>query len=358
MSPAARFALDDQIASIPAAVGEVLARVEAPALDPGRPLLFSGIGTSLHAARVAADWVTQLSGGHTRAAAVDAHDLALREPLTGAEQVVVISHRGTKRFPNAALARAAAAGCTTVAVVGATAPEQAAGHTLRTCGNETAGTFSASYLASLAALARIAEGVAGGGGASAGSTAAAACDAFSAGLAGLPAALAATVAGPGPAEAAARLDGREPLLLVGFGVDHATVDEAALKIKEGAWLWAEALSVEFALHGTPAVYRPGQGAIVVLPGEDDGGRTVEALGLLARLGIEVVTCGAAGPDAPASASAPDLPFAPTAPLLRPFTAIVPFHRLTAELARRRGTDPDTLHGRRDPWQPAMQAVKL
>lgn len=343
-SAARRFALDDQIAAIPGTVADVLARTEAPALDPARPVLFAGIGTSLHAARVAADWVTQLTGGRTRAHALDAHHLALRAPLAGDEQVVVISHRGWKRYPTAALEKARAAGCTTVAVVGQAAPEQPADATLRTCGNETAGTFSVSYLASLAALARMAEGL--GAGTEAGR-------AFSAGLAGLPAALEATVAEPAPVEAARRLDGREPLLLIGFGVDHPTVEEAALKVKEGAWLWAEGMSVEFALHGTPAVYRPGQGAVVVLPAEEDGGRSDEALGLLAKLRVETVTLGAGG-----AGPAADLRFAATHPLLRPFTAIVPFHRLTAELARLRGTDPDTLHGERDPWAPAMKAITL
>jgi len=357
-----RFALDDQIAAIPATVRDVLAAVQAPALDPERPVLFSGIGTSLHAARVAADWVTQLTGGRTRAPALDAHHLAARVPLTGEEQVVVISHRGWKRYPTAALAKAHAAGCLTVAVVGAAAPEQPAEITLHTCGNETAGTFSVSYLASLAALARVAAGIATATAPAAGGAAATALAAFSAGLARLPADLAATVAEPAPIEAARRLDGREPLLLIGFGVDHPTVEEAALKLKEGSWLWTEGLSVEFALHGTPAVYRPGQGAVVVLPGEDDGGRTAEALGLLAKLGIETVTLGAA-PAAAAPATAPGLPradihFAATDSLLRPFTAIVPFHRLTAELARLRGTDPDTLHGNRDPWASAMKAIQL
>lgn len=259
----------------------------------------------------------------------------------------MISHRGWKQYPTAALAKACAAGCATVAVVGRTAPDQPADHTLRTCGNETAGTFSVSYLASLAALARIAEQL---GRAAAVPGAATALDAFSAGLAALPAALDATVAEPAPVEAARRLDGREPLLLIGFGVDHVTVEEAALKVKEGAWLWTEGMSVEFALHGTPAVYRAGQGAVVVLPGEEDGGRSAEALVLLAKLGIDAVTLGAG--------DGADVRFAPTHPLLRPFTAIVPFHRLTAELARQRGTDPDTLHGERDPWAPAMKAIKL
>ena len=46
------FALDTQIASQPAAIARVLAQVEVPTLDAGRPLIFAGIGTSLHACRI------------------------------------------------------------------------------------------------------------------------------------------------------------------------------------------------------------------------------------------------------------------------------------------------------------------
>jgi glucosamine--fructose-6-phosphate aminotransferase (isomerizing) len=66
------FAYDEQLAAIPAVVGELLARPEHPVLDPRRPIVLTGIGTSLHAARVAADWVSQLTGGRVRAVAVDA----------------------------------------------------------------------------------------------------------------------------------------------------------------------------------------------------------------------------------------------------------------------------------------------
>lgn len=70
-----RFAYDDQLASMPAVVAEIIARTEWPRLDMGQPILFAGIGSSLHAARVAADWVTQLTSGKVRALGVDAHDL-------------------------------------------------------------------------------------------------------------------------------------------------------------------------------------------------------------------------------------------------------------------------------------------
>jgi len=50
-----RFRYDAQIESQADAVAAVLRRT-APRLDLARPLLFSGQGSSLHAARVAAAW--------------------------------------------------------------------------------------------------------------------------------------------------------------------------------------------------------------------------------------------------------------------------------------------------------------
>ena len=108
--------------------------------------------------------------------------------------------------------------------------------------------------------------------------------------------------------------------------------------------------MEPARGSTPAVYRPGQAAIVMLPGDDDGGRTATLLQLMAQIGMEVVTCGSP-PEA-------DLRFAQTRLALRPIVAIAALQRLTAELARLRGTDPDTLHGNREPWREAMTTLTL
>lgn len=340
-----RFAYDDQIAAIPHAVGEALAR-EVPALDPERPILFSGIGTSLHAARVAATWIARLSAGQVRPHAVDAHDLGTGAvPIAPGDQVVVISHRGTKLFPNAALARAREAGAApTIAIVGQSAPEQAAHHTIRTCPNETAGTFSVSYLASLAALARLAAPFEAAG------------DAFARALPELPEALERTLAMPMPEALVGALAKAHPVLVVGFGDDLVTAQEAALKLKEGAWIWTEAMSPEFALHGTPAAFHPEMGAVILEPDMDDRGRSALLREVLTRLGLRpVLTCGSARD----GLEAPTLPFAPAPhPLLRPMLAILPFHRLTAELARLRGTDPDTLHGHREPWKTIMTGVRL
>ncbi|GAA4555491.1 SIS domain-containing protein [Pseudonocardia xishanensis] len=333
------FNLDRQIASAPNTLQTILDAVEIPELDPARPVLFTGIGTSLHAARIAADWVSLLTGGQVRARAVDAHDIGTWAPIRSDEQVVVISHRGTKIFPTAALRRAAEAGASTVAIVGETAPEQPAEHTLRACANETAGTFTVSYLSSLTVLAALV----------------APLDrspdrAFAEALGRIPQAVADTLKLGDPAKAAAQLVDSAVLLLIGFGIDLPTAQEAALKIKEGAWMWTEAMSPEFALHGTPASYRPDMAAVLLEPTFDDGGRTERLREVVSDLGLRTLDVGAET-EGPLAFTAPH-------PLLRPITAIVPLQRLTAELARLRGTNPDTMHGGRDPWERVMTGIRL
>ena len=337
-----RFAYDDQLQSMPSVVAEIVGRTEWPALNPDRPILFSGIGTSLHAAKVAADWVTQLTAGRVRAFGVDAHDLGAGAlPLRSDDQVVVISHRGTKVYPNASLRRAWALGCRTISIVGAAASAQEADDTIRTCANETAGTFSVSYLASLAALAKVIV--------ASFPTEAARLDAR---LAKLPDAIAASLKLQPNPDLVSAFAKQTPILITGFANDLPTAQEAALKIKEGAWLWTEAMSPEFAIHGT-ASYHADMSTIVILPGIDDGGRSELLIDVLKYLGLKTVaTCGIAETGA-------DLPFAsPPHPLLRPFVSILPFHRLTAELARLLKTDPDTLHGHREPWKTIMGGLKL
>ncbi len=340
------FALDDQIASQPEALRALLAGIDAPVLDPERPVVFSGIGTSLHACRVAAWWTAALSGGALRPVAIDAHDLALDAPLTPRDQVVVVSHRGTKRFPNAVLDRARKLGAATVAIVGQGAPAVAADTVVRTCPDERAGTHTVSYLTALAALGRIVAALVGP---------TAAATEFASALGTVPDAVTRTLDLPAPVEAAQRLAGREPLLLAGGGLDTITAQEAALKLKEGAYTWAEGLGVEFALHGPPAALRAGMGAVTITPaaGMDDGGRTEALRGLLRDLGVVALTCG----DEAVSADE-DLPFAPVPTLLRPFVAIVPLQRLTAELARLAGTNPDAIHGDVEPWAAAMARYAL
>ena len=208
-------------------------------------------------------WVRRVTRGLVRPAAIDAHDLALGEWLRPEDQVVVVSHRGTKRFPNAVLAAARAAGATTVAVTGAGPHQPAADLVLRTCRQEQASTHTVSYTSSLAVLGRLVCATFGEE-----------ADELAAALREVPAAMERTLALP-IADAAVDAAARDAAVvaIIGAGLDEVTADEAALKVKEGTYRWAEGLHTEFALHGTPAVFSPSTSALLILPAGDDGGRT-------------------------------------------------------------------------------------
>lgn len=334
-----RFHLDDQIASQPQAVRTVLGRKMTVALDPGRPIVLAGEGTSLHACRVAAAWIDRASGGAVRPHAIDSHSLALAAPMRPEDQVVVVSHRGSKQYPGLVLARARRIGATTICVTGEGQPEIDADHVIRTCADETSGTHTVSYLSALTVLGRLALSVADEEGATR----------LGKALEAVPDALDATLALPPPEAAAARLVERTPILIAGSDLDAITADEAALKIKEGAYLWAEGMSAEAAMHGPVAVYNDGGAAIVVAPAGDDGGRG-EALGrVCAAVGMDVLHCGP---------GETDLPFVEADAWVRPMTAVVPLQRLVAEAARLRGSNPDRIRTDEEPWAGAMKLVRL
>ena len=289
-----KFVFDEQVASQPDAVAAVRARPAPPLLDRARPLLFAGLGTSLHACRVAAAWAG------FPAAAVDAHELALRLPVPRGAQVVVVTHGGRGAFSTAALVKARAAGAETFAIAGEGAPALPADVVLRTCPQERAETHSVSYTTALAVLARML-GV----------------DASDA-----PRLLRDALAAPPPD--ARPLAACAALMVTGFGLDAVTASEAALKLKEATFKWAEGFAVEQALHGPHAALREGMGAVLIPPASDDGGRTAALRALCEKRGVSVVQ--------------PAMPACPDA--LRPLVGAIPLQRLAAEVARLCGGDPD------------------
>ncbi|MCA1828838.1 MAG: hypothetical protein LC689_18095 [Myxococcales bacterium] len=291
-----KFVYEEQIASQPEAVEAVLRR-RVPALDPSRPLIFAGLGTSLHAARVAAAWA-----GPPRAQAFDAHELALRLPIPREAQVVVVTHGGKGPFAAAVLSKAREAGARTIAVIGEHAPPLAADEIVRTCPAERAETHTVSYLTALAALGRM----------------------LGIDLSQAPRLLRETLALPAPVEAAHALAGCDRLLVTGFGLDAITASEAALKLKEATFQWAEGMAVEQALHGPHAAFQAGMGAIVIPPARDDAGRTAALKEVCGKRGVAVV----------------EPRFPPCDEPLRPLVLAVPLQRLAAEIARLNGGDPD------------------
>ena len=72
---------------------------------------------------------------------------------TAADGLVLLSHRGTKRYTREVLERARAEGVPTLAIGGVGAP----GADIETVAQETAGTFTASHLGALCRLAQLAQ---------------------------------------------------------------------------------------------------------------------------------------------------------------------------------------------------------
>jgi len=288
-----RFRYDEQIESQPDAVLAVLEK-RVPQLDLSRPLLFSGQGSSFFAARVAAAWA-----GYP-AQAVEAHDLALRGAIPEEAQVVAVSHSGAG-FTAAILRKARAAGAQTFAVCGEGARVDADA-VVATCPPERAQTHSVSYVTALTALGKM----------------------LGLDLGQAPRLLRDAVAAPAPIPEAGRLREKQPVLVTGFGLDAIAAAEAALKLKEATFKWAEGLPVEQVLHGPLAALDEKMGAVLFPPGQDDGGRYALLRSLLGSLGVEVI----------------ELSILPCSEALRPLVSIVPAQRLAAELARLTGGDPD------------------
>ncbi len=333
-----------QVASQPEAIAHALQHTDPVALDPQRPIVFTGVGTSLHACKVAATWVGALTEGRLRPVAVDALELAIGGGVRGDEQLIVVSHRGTKRFTNELLAQAKTVGASTVMITGNGAAEPAGDHVLRTCDDEVASAHTVSYTTALAVLGRLVATLGGPR----------AHDLLTA-LDTVPQAISDTLAMPAPTAVAQSLHDVEPVLISGSGIDAPTAQEAALKYKESTFLWAEALGVEFALHGTPACYRERMAGIVIRPAHDDHGRSAELVSLLRSIGAPVYQVGAATGD---TAEAVDLPFVDVPLLARPLVSIVALQRLVGELADLQDGDPDETRGHTEPWSSAIARVTL
>ena len=144
---------------------------------------------------------------------------------------------------------------------------------------------------------------------------------------------------PGAVEAA--LERREPVsaherfLVAGAGRDWPTAQEAVLKLREGAFVAAEAHHTEQLLHGHLAAVDDSVRAFV-LEGEGRAAeRAAGAVAALRELGAEVTLV----------------------PTRHPVVDVVPFQLLTVDLAEARGVDPDLIHRDDERWARARTAYE-
>jgi glucosamine--fructose-6-phosphate aminotransferase (isomerizing) len=122
-------------------------------------------------------------------------------------------------------------------------------------------------------------------------------------------------------------------VVAGAGRDTATALEAVLKLREGVHVAAEAHHTEQLLHGHLAAIDPTVRCFV-LEGEGRAAeRAVDAMRALGELGCDALLV----------------------PTLHPVVDIVRFQLLTCDLAEARGVDPDMIRWDEAPWDRARQA---
>ena len=278
-----------------AAQPEWLAQVPTDRRFPaGARLLFTGCGTSFHAA---------LTGGE----AVQALELVLR-PERDADVLVLVSHEG--ETPLTLEAARAWRGPRWLVTGRADGPIAELCDEVVVCTPqiEESWCHTASYTSAVAAIAAL----------------------HGEDIGWMPGAVEQALAAPLP-----QVGQQKRFLVAGAGRDLPTAHEAVLKLREGAWVAAEAYETEQLLHGYLAAVDESVRAFV-LEGEGVGAeRAAAAAAALGELGCEV-----------------DL-----LPTRHPVVDVVLFQRLTVELAERRGREPDRIR-RHDPrWAAAAEAAK-
>ena len=127
----------------------------------------------------------------------------------------------------------------------------------------------------------------------------------------------------------------ERWLVAGAGRDWPTAQEAVLKLREGAWVAAEAHHLEQLLHGHLAAIDETVRAFV-LQGEGRAAeRAVQAVAALHELGCDVTLV----------------------PTQHPVVDFVRFQRLTVDLAESRGAEPDRIRRHDERWAAAAARHK-
>ena len=320
----------------------------ADAISEKERITFVGIGTSLHAARVAESWMQELSAGRLLARAEQSFEL-VHHPIafTRRDAVIVISHTGTTTASIKAIRMARAAGSLTVAITGEMSGEgiREADFQIETCEQEVAFAYTKSYSTALAALAllimRIVE-----------------CKKLLASgysredIAGVPALVrGALKLEPQAHELAKRISPLERIEIFGSGVNWATASEAALKIKEACYIAAEGFETEEILHGPFSETDSRAALIGLFTGRETDDRARQILCAAGELKMfrAAIANSSSNHDIPAEKIlvAPE-----AAEWLSAFVHLVPLQLLTYFLALERGLNPDT--GRQD--QPAHAAA--
>jgi glucosamine--fructose-6-phosphate aminotransferase (isomerizing) len=296
-----------------------------------------GIGTSLHAARICESWTRELTAGKLRAYVEQSFEL-VHHPVAfdGNDAVIVITHTGTSSASVEALHRAKASGALTVAITGENCGEgaRAADFRIETCEQEKAFAYTKSYTTALAALAvmilRVSQ-----------QKKLLAKPAAAQELARIPELMQeALLLEPLVRSLARSISQLHRLEIFGSGVAWATASEAALKIKEAAYIAAEGFDTEEILHGPFSETDSRAALIGLLTGSPTDNRARQIFGAAGELGV--LRTAISTPSANHEIDAENVLIVPEcSEWLAAFVHLVPLQFLTYFLALERGASPDS-----------------
>lgn len=285
-------------------------------------LYLVGTGTSYHGALVGQFLL--------RSAGVDAWSIPAFEfvnyppPINGDDGLLLLSHRGSKRFSQAAL-EAFNNQDHWVAITGEGAPLQGPG-VITTVAQERSPVHTASHTGAMVRVAQLALGLDS--------------PPWKDELARLPVAMRAALAlRPQVLQAIDRLHLGRVVHFVGGGPAYATALEGALKLREAAWVSTEAHELESILHG-PLISLDAEDSVVVMaqPGASLE-RTAELAAALHEIGTPTLAVGPAAASLTTSTARLETPAVDE--LLAPIVNVVPLQCLALEVSRRVGVDADS-----------------
>lgn len=311
------------------------ARGSLPVLTGTGRLLFTGMGTSFHAALATAFAAGPVLDYRITGEARSAYDVA-QDPdrLTGVENAVVFSSGGETAFTLAAQRALRERKVRSLLITGT--PESTsrglADQVVETrYAEETSWTHTVSYTTAVSAGIALLLG-------------------WNAGEALEEEPLGEAVDSALETEARVlefveEVEGRDRYILLGSGAGEATVREAALKLREAAGRFACAVGIEEFLHGVLPSVNDRSVVMAVAATELDRERAEQALGAAERVGAKTLLVDSTGGEDDARV----LALRPQPAWLTPIAQVVPFQLLAYWSAVSDGLNPDVM-GLDDPKQ--------
>ena len=319
-----------------------------------RRIHIAGIGTSYHAAKIGEYFIKLLTMNRVDVRGIHSFEFANYGDISKEDVLVVISHRGTKGYSIRALKKAQERNAATVALTGVSGGEEmsTADHTLQTSEQEKSATFTVSYTTALSVLALMALEIAKKLGTGQ-------VQNFEKTLYNLPELVKAALDTEARVKKLAEIYAQRRRFIFGAGGPNAfTAFEAALKMKESNYSYAEGIHIEQLLHGPGPSLDEENVITVIAPQGPSYNRTIEALRMTREIGCESIALVEEG-DEEAVRNANHSVFTPKVPeILSPIVFVVPLQLLSYYISLQRRTNPDIFRRDNPKYKRALEVYKL